>query len=283
MTDTGDILIGGEAINADSLGLEKTHFPTQKQKQYLIIGGIALVILILVIVIVVLAVGKSEEKTSPDNPSPSPTPTPTPTPTPSEGDDHNPNDRIGEISAIFNTKEADILSNDFSKDSSFSIYINNQYVPYTKKYEFSKTTNNEVKYYIYEEINMKNMFKGVKDLTNVEIKSSKNMKIKTLESAFNGCSDLSKLEIKGCDTSDLTSLKDFISGTKVNINDIEIPFEDLKDISYMFAGIKLTSLDLSKIKTDNVENMRGLFKGSDFCSIQVIGSKHHFVPVQIKL
>ena len=50
-----DQLIGGEAINAETIGLPKSSPIPKIKKQYLIIGGVAIVILILIIVIVVLA------------------------------------------------------------------------------------------------------------------------------------------------------------------------------------------------------------------------------------
>ena len=309
----------------DSIGLEKTRFPTYKQKQYMIIGGIVLVIIILVIAIIVLAVDRGDDSNSKETDKPSdtthpsdtpqppdtdtttppdtdtttppdtdtttptdtdqPTPTdtdqPTPTdtdqPTPTDtdaptdaptdaddDDDHNPEDRIGEINAIYRKSGTiSILSDEFIKQSSFSIYINDKFVKYTKTYTFEGASEYEVKYYIYEDINMKNMFKNVVYLTKVDLNSNKNMKITSLESAFNGCSDLNDLSMQGCDTSSLTSIKYFLSGTNIKNNNIQISFENVKDISYMFAGVKFATIDLSNLNTENVENMRGLFKNSE--------------------
>ena len=140
MADTNDILIGGEAINADSLGLEKTRFPTYKQKQYMIIGGIVLLILILVIVIIVLAVNRGDDSNSKEtdkpsdttHPSDSTTDSPSDTDAPTDADDdddHNPEDRIGEINAIYRKSGTiNILSDEFIKQSKFSIYINDKFV-----------------------------------------------------------------------------------------------------------------------------------------------------------
>lgn len=38
--------------------------------------------------------------------------------------------------------------------------------------------------------------------------------------------------------------------------------ENVKDMSYMFANSMLNSIDLSGLKTKNVENMAGMFKGA---------------------
>ena len=40
-------------------------------------------------------------------------------------------------------------------------------------------------------------------------------------------------------------------------------FGQIWDMSYMFSGIKLTSLDLSKIDTTQILNMEGLCKDSE--------------------
>ena len=65
MTDS-DILIGGEPINADTIGLDSRLDP-KKKKQYIIIGSISLVILVLIIIIIVLAItsnGSSENNSN---------------------------------------------------------------------------------------------------------------------------------------------------------------------------------------------------------------------------
>ena len=58
-------------------------------------------------------------------------------------------------------KETPILSADFEKSTSFSIYEGDKFVKYAKEYKFTNYNKN-LKFVIYEDINMDSMFKGVK-------------------------------------------------------------------------------------------------------------------------
>ena len=169
-----DQLIGGEAINAETIGLPKSSPVPKIKKQYLIIGGVAIVILILTIVIVVLATkgngssggsggeGEGEGEGS-------------------KQDDHDPSNAIGIINVDYRigstTSPTQLISENYYKDSAFSIYINDEFVVYSKKYTFKSRDNQKVKFVVYEEINMNKMFKDVKEITGIEITSDKNMQM----------------------------------------------------------------------------------------------------------
>jgi surface protein len=245
-----DALLGGETINADSLGIEKTSFFNKKNKKYFIIGGISIAILVLIIVVIILAIRGSSNS----------------------GKEHEEQrdlkNAIGEINAEYFvssiTAPTTILSSEFEDDSSFSIYIDEQFVKFTKKYTFKeRSTNQKVKFVIFDEINMNKMFKGVKELNLININSEKNMRIKSLESAFENCERLTQFQMSGCDASSITSVKNIFRNAKItDLSNAISSFNGLKDISYLFAGLNLKELDLSNLKTDNVENMSGLFKDS---------------------
>ena len=254
MADSSDVLIGGETINADNIGLEKQHWSPQKKKQFLIIGAISITILILVIIIIVIAVtsGSKDENVGP-------------TPDKSE-DDHDPNQALGEIKAYYDIKSIQrptmILSPNYLKSSSFSIYIDDKFIKYSKEYTFERRSLNQlVSFKIYENINLDNMFKGVQDLIRIEITSSKNLKISSMNNVFEDCTELSAFTINGCDTSEITSVKNLFRNSGIQDIDIAgLSLNNIKDMSYMFANSKLHSLDLSKLNTANVENMAGMFK-----------------------
>ena len=252
-----ETLIGSQTINEDSIGIEKPGFKSffQKiKKKYLIAGGAALVFLILVIVIIVLATGNNAHKTDGENSG--------------EGDDRdkNPEDSLGEIRATYevysNTKPTNILSSSFSKTSIIGVYVGNNRIGYTKEYTFKKGEN-EIRFLLFEDVNMDSMFKGLNQLLSIDISSQKNLKIKSMESAFEDCENLDSFNMKGCDTSQITSIKNIFSNTDIKNIDLEqFHLDNIKDMSYMFYKVKLKSIDLSKLNTEHVENMRGMFKDS---------------------
>ena len=249
MTDNNDELIGGEAINEETIGLEKKNPFKKIKKQHVIMGVIVLVVLILTIVIVVLALqnkggsGKGGDKGS--------------------GGHHPKEDAIGLINLEYKSgsNEVQIISEtyEYVKDS-FDIYVNEERKEFSKKYTFDDKNNQKVKLYCFTDINMDKMFKDVKEISSIDINSEKNMKIKSMESAFENCERLTNFKMAGVDTSTITSVKNVFKNT--NIKDISSTlsaFGKLKDMSYMFAGTKYTSLDLSKFSTDQVISMAGLF------------------------
>ena len=259
MTDNSEILIGGEPINADSIGLDKRLSP-KKKKQYMIIGGISILIVILLVIIIIVATTGGTKSNK------------------SEGQGGNdegkldPNEALGEIKLSYNFKSFPkptiILSSNFEKSTNLNIYVKDQFVNYKKEYTFpDKDSAENVKILIFGEIDMNSMFKSVSDLESVQIISTKNLKIKSLESSFEDCTSLSSFTIQGCDTSQVSSVKNLFHNTNIeNINIAELNLDNIKDMSYMFADSKLKNIDLSKLNTENVENMAGMFKGSQALS-----------------
>ena len=113
----------------------------------------------------------------------------------------DPKNAIGEINLVYQplmNKATTILSADFEKSTSFSIYEGDKFVKYAKEYKFTNYNKN-LKFVIYEDINMDSMFKGVKTLKNFAITSNKNLKIKSIESAFENCEELIGFSIQGVD------------------------------------------------------------------------------------
>ena len=258
MADNSEILIGGEPINADSIGLDKRLDP-KKKKQYMIIGGISIAIVILIVIIIIVATTGGKDSNSNEGQGGG-----------GEGGKDegkiDPNEALGEIILSYDVKSTTnptiILSPNFVKSTKLNIYVMGQYTNYTKEYKFpNKTSGENVKILIFEEINMNSMFKAVSDLKSVKITSSKNLKIKSLESSFEDCTGLSSFAIQGCDTSQVSSVKNLFHNTNIeDINLAELNLDNIKDMSYMFADSKLKTIDLSKLNTENVENMAGISK-----------------------
>ncbi len=169
MTDNSEILIGGEPINADSIGLDKRLSP-KKKKQYMIIGGISILIVILLVIIIIVATTGGTKSNKNDGQG--------------GGDDEgklDPNEALGEIKLSYNvksfTKPTIILSSNFEKSTNLNIYVKDQFVNYKKEYTFpDKDSAENVKILIFGEIDMNSMFKSVSDLESVQIISTKNLK-----------------------------------------------------------------------------------------------------------
>ena len=77
-----------------------------------------------------------------------------------------------------NSKSNNILSEEFNLTSDLTIFIDDKKVKNTKTYKFKKAGENTVKYKINsKEINLDYIFKDVKTLNSVEMKSKKKKKI----------------------------------------------------------------------------------------------------------
>ena len=77
---------------------------------------------------------------------------------------HPKSDIIGEIQCIYDiesTSSTQILGEDFVKSFDFDIEINDQKIKYSKDYKFPETGQQKVKFLLYDNLNMENMFKGV--------------------------------------------------------------------------------------------------------------------------
>jgi surface protein len=84
--------------------------------------------------------------------------------------------------------------------------------------------------------NMRYMFSGCSNLTNLDLSNFKTDKVREMTGMFIHCSSLTSLDVSKFQT------------------------DDVRLVEYMFYGCSgLTSLDLSNFKTDKVENMFGMF------------------------
>ena len=128
-----------------------------------------------------------------------------------DNNDENKIKEIGEINCIFEiddiSEETSILSETFEKTSNFDIIINNKAVEYTKKYKFEKTGLANIQFVLYEDISLDNMFKGINQISSIIMTSTKNAKIKSMESTFESCSNLKNFTMTGFNLDELKSTK----------------------------------------------------------------------------
>ena len=157
----------GEAL-FDVNDLKSTEFKENnltKQKKLIIglaVGGVVLILLIVLIIILA-----------------------------SKGKVNDVKDKIGEIECTYSleSSETKILSDHFDKKSNFDIYINTTRIKYSKTYKFERGEN-KVRFVIFEDINMDNMFKGLTSLVSINFISEKNASITSMESTFENCENL---------------------------------------------------------------------------------------------
>ena len=182
---------------------------------------------------------------------------------------------LGTITCIYDIKnineETLILSNDFEKNSKFDIYMENKKIPYSKSYKFSKTGKTEVKFELYEDISLENMFKNILTLTSVKLTSNKNLKILSIESTFENCENLEEFNMQGFNTENIQSMKKtFYKCKQLSKNEGDFNTKNIKDMSFMFAETSITSIDLSKLDMSNVTNMSYMFyKCSSLVNVRV--------------
>ena len=95
---------------------------------------------------------------------------------------------IGEINCIYNVKSIAtntiLLGKEFSKNSKFYLYVDDEKIKYTKEYKMNRVGSHQIKFVLYEDINMDYMFKDVPDLFSVEMTSNENCQILSMISTL---------------------------------------------------------------------------------------------------
>ena len=171
----------------------------------------------------------------------------------------------GEIQCEFNleitSSQTKILGDDFSKRSEFDIEINGEKIKYSKNYKFSNLGLQKVKFLLYNDVNMENMFKGAVEISSIIMISDSNLKIKSINNAFEGCKKLKYFKINGFDPIEIKSMnKLFYKSGLESFNTDYLNTQSLEDISYMFAETSLTKIDFSLLDTAKVLYMSNLFE-----------------------
>jgi len=221
-------------------------------KKYLIpmIIIFSIIIIILIIVIVVLALNSSNEKKD--------------EPQEKEKDKDIEKKIYGIIKAIYDiqTKKTIILGDEFKKKIDFDIFIDNEKINYTKEYTFSSTGVHLVEYKLYQKsINIDYMFKDITSLILIEMSSDSQIYIESMSQSFENCINLDKFESNKFNTTLIKSFHKLFYNTGLNSFKIDNYFDtsNIVDMSYMFSGSRLTSIDLSIFQLNNTQNLSNIF------------------------
>ena len=234
-----------EYFHIGEVGSVANKIPVNKELRAnirkLILGIILVIVLIVAMIIIIFYKTSSNEET------------------------YSKDDIKGEIKCEYNieitSSETRILGNDFSKESKFDIEINGEIIKYSKNYKFPDLGLQKVKFLLYDDINMENMFKDVIDLSSIIMNSDTNLKIKFINNAFEGCEKLTYFKISGFDLTEIKSMnKLFYKSGLESFNTDYLFTKNLIDISYMFAETSLSKIDLSLLDTSKVSDMSYLFE-----------------------
>ena len=132
-------------FSSEEIKQSKTMSPKMKK---IIIGVAISLLLIIVISIIIISLLPSKKDDRNDE---------------EDGNNNIPNS-FGTITCIYDindiSKETLLLSNDYIKESNFEIYIEDKQIPYSKSFKFSKMEKYIVKFELYEDISLNNMFKN---------------------------------------------------------------------------------------------------------------------------
>ena len=154
-----------------------------------------------------------------------------------------------------------LLYENFTKDGSISIYIDEKQIEYNTFYTFNKVDNYKIKYLINKEyIYMENMFKDVTSLVSVKISSNYGKFNNSLSSAFLGCKNLESFysNINGMENMNISYM--FSNCTSLSSVIFENFATTVEDTNHMFDNCtSLTSLELNSINTTNDKSMSYMF------------------------
>ena len=249
-TDENNPLTPDE-LNSELTGLNKGQSEANKKQLMIIIGAVAAVIVLIVIVIIVVAASSSSSKSKKVQ---------------------------GEIKYVLDVssfnKETAILGDEFDKKNyDFDIFIDDKLIKYSKKYAFDGPGKHNVTIKLYGEINMDYMFKGVEDMTEVNLTSTKKCQITSMISTFEKCSNLYKFRIEGFGADKLKSMSKLFYRTRIYFSFfVDFDTKNLEDISYMYANTNIERFSLNGLNTKKVTNMSHLFQGCpDFVTLNTTG------------
>jgi len=113
--------------------------------------------------------------------------------------------------------------------------------------------------------NMYSMFRGLKSLTNLNLKSLDTFKTTSMQGTFKESSKLKSLDISNFDTSNVTTMynmfQDMTSLESLNLKNFNT--SNVKNMAGMFSNLNsLVQLNISSFDTSNVKNMNTMFGGS---------------------
>ena len=229
-----------EELNSELTGLNKGE-KAKRKKQIIIASALSLLFIIIIIVIIILIN------------------------TGSNLDEDTSNlELLGEINCIYDVQSISsntlLIGNDFIKNDEFDIYIDNKRVKYSKDYKFDTIGRHHLLIKLYNELDMNYMFKDVKDIVSIEMKSDKNCRISSMISTFENCNNLISFNIYGFDGSKIKSMhKMFYKSGLTSFSSQFNSTINVEDISYMFSFTSIREIKLSNLNFNKVTNMSHMF------------------------
>ena len=125
---------------------------------------------------------------------------------------------IGEINCTYDIENffTQILGKEFQKTSGFDIYLNGNFLKYSKEIKMKISGNININFKLYEGLNMDFMFKDVSNLISVEMKSENNCHILSMISTFENTKNLERFTINGFSAEKLISMKKLFYNSDIN-------------------------------------------------------------------
>ena len=175
-----------------------------------------------------------------------------------------PREILAKINCIYNLEDVDqtnLLYDEINVSNNFDIYLNDKKINYTNTSIIKGKGKHNITFVIYDKnLNMKNMFKNVKCLTEVEMVAEKKCYLTSMESTFENCTNLKNFSIKGFDTSNVLSFQKLFYKTQLkNAEFKNFNTDNATDMSFMFYSTKIESIDLSFMNTVKVLDMNHMF------------------------
>jgi surface protein len=183
-----------------------------------------------------------------------------------EKEDEENKNSISEINCIYTISDIGnnyILGKDFIINSISKIIIddNKEVSSSAKEYNFLKSGNHTVKFFINGDLSLDNMFKDINNIISIKMSSDKKTKITSMIGTFENCNMLNEFNIIGFDTSEIKSMSRLFYNCNLNIDSNifkNISTDNIEDFSYIFYNKRFSELNL-EIKSKNARNMSHMF------------------------
>jgi len=176
-------------------GLPKSQIPWKK----IIIAGAVSIVLILAITIIIVILTSSDSSEESIN-----------------------YEVLGEINCTYVIQstlvETKLLGDEYQKESKFDIFIDGEKIKYAKSYKFPSVKQYQVQIKLYEPLKMDYFFNNIESLISVEMNSTNNLKILSMENALSNCENLESFKMKGFNIEEVKSTKKLFYNTKIKKN-----------------------------------------------------------------
>ena len=162
-----------------------------------------------------------------------------------------------------NTIDLNFETNDEEIKKNCELYVNDNLIKFSSKYQFDKIGKNTIKILIKKPLkNIQFLFNKCIVLNSLDLSNLNSFKVVSMRSCLNKCLSLQNVDLSNLITKNVTNMRSLFKDctSLQNLNLSSFNTENVIDMSFMFSScILLQNLDLSNFNTNKVKTVKGMF------------------------